>query len=947
MMRAAIGGVARSPGAKDALDMPEPERKSIESIAYHRRSIGVSESETKSEASSAVSSENEALEVAALGSRPTSRSLRRTEKSKYPGVQRMDSKDMEARKEGRGSRPGTADKMQLLQDQIDVLDFKERVEQESACIAVAACELVAKIMDQATDCTIEYVFQTRKTKKEWNDERKRDFSTSKKLNKLAKHREFVLSKKSASIQTPRSEKLSPLEKLRSMRSLKTLQDFENLNEKTLAYSDLKRKYELAGRGLPSREFIRDYEYSQFKNTLQELRYGTLLTQDLTIIDLAHRRLGDDRVRQLCNALELSQIVNLILAGNLITDAGLGPVATMMRTLKHIENLNLSENNFGDEGLTYFLNPENFPKSLKALHLNRNLVTAKSAIYLTRLMQPHLKMNLDRLYLGGAVNGRGWGDEFAAVFTNNMVSLDTRPLKKLSLPDANMTSLGLHYMAMMLICADRVELLNIARNDFTGQASQDAVLLALTINPMLKELNIRRCGIDLATQAACNEQLNSVVYETWAHEVTCATVAGKEIAYTTQKRSDVDRLVTKDWIKPYITDWSSNPFEYLKNDDFLSWTNVEAMFFGISKEIGASQASDIKFCEFTAKFIGKLEFPLRSNVEDLEKETVQKPIMQEIYAVTEQCLRYKALTFDMRKSIEAFFTHIRTPPESMYKKKMIVDVKIPKCLCNVLHEGHLMFELDDDDEFRDAMWRENEQLGMILEDWRGHQRRCCEAFQYAIGHSHTVLTLKHFQIHANVRPRRRLSRAGSIMGIEAVDVNASTNESLTRRGSQSSVKDLARARRLSSSKRRMSEILRPLEPCAPAVREKSHFDVKFGIVKAYFEMEDEYQMITGALPNFPRLKFAASYVHCVHQYFPGRMARLQALAELAEKERQKELRLKARLDKKAKRNRGLRNLGFNLSSTSAVEGAQSVEMEVGRGSQSPNNKLPQISPTKHK
>jgi hypothetical protein len=598
---------------------------------------------------------------------------------------------------------------------------------------------------------------------------------------------------------------------------------------------------------------------------------------------------------------------LILTENLITNAGLEHISTMFEAVQHLENLNLSENLFGDSGVAQILQPDKFCPSLKSLHLNRNLITAKTAIYLTKLMQPECKKSLDKLYLGGVVDGRGWGDEFAAVFTNNMVSLDTRPLKKLSLPDAGMSGVGLQYMAMMLICADRVEHLNISRNDFTSLHAQKALLTALTINPVLRELNIRRCGIDLSTQHVCTESLKDVVYETWTHEVICASTAGKEIAYSTRSRAEVDHLISNDWVKPYLTDWYSDPFEFVKNSEFMTWTNVEALFFGISKVVGPSKTWDIKFCEQNAKFIGKLEIPLLSNIEDLEKETVEKSIMKEVYKVRDVCMHLKTMSFDMRRSIEEFFTHIRTQPEKKFKKKMMVTVKEPKSLCDVLLEGHLEFEDDDDDEFRENMERESEQLGMILEDWRAHQHRCCEGFQYAIGHSHSVLTYRHYLVYSSVRPNRRTSRSGSITGLEAIDMDALMNPDTATPENRRLSSARQRVRRLSRSSRRMSEIWRPSS--APAKRQKSHMDVKFNVVKAYFEMEYEYQLITGAIPSFPRLRFAAAYVQCLHQYWPGRRARLMALEEMQEKERQKKLRHDLRMAKRARRQKGMKNVGF--------------------------------------
>jgi Ran GTPase-activating protein (RanGAP) involved in mRNA processing and transport len=118
---------------------------------------------------------------------------------------------------------------------------------------------------------------------------------------------------------------------------------------------------------------------------------------LQYLYLSHNHISDEGVQSLVKILTFnnSTLKDLDLGNNDITNNGVQYLAKMLETNKTLNQLNLSSNRIGDQGVTLLSNaltPSN-NKTLEKLYLNSNpLITDVSVNYLAEMLQRERKLN---------------------------------------------------------------------------------------------------------------------------------------------------------------------------------------------------------------------------------------------------------------------------------------------------------------------------------------------------------------------------------------------------------------------------------------------------------------------------------------------------------------------------------------------------------------------------
>jgi hypothetical protein len=241
-------------------------------------------------------------------------------------------------------------------------------------------------------------------------------------------------------------------------------------------------------------FVRNYQYDVIRETIKMLDPSHSHFRDIIKVDISNQVVGDARFEELCAGIRRSSLKILNVSGNKLSNGAMQALAGVLRSMHYLEELSIARNKVTDEGIGELFSDKAYPSSLKVLDITFNQVGSLSAFYIGNMFKKERNCRLECLRLGGRLGRKGWGDEFVKVVFCAVVDHGLKMLKKLSLSDACLTSVGLDCVSALLVC-DLVVLeeLNISKNEFTEARSRTNFLNALRLNKSLKQLFIRECG----------------------------------------------------------------------------------------------------------------------------------------------------------------------------------------------------------------------------------------------------------------------------------------------------------------------------------------------------------------------------------------------------------------------------------------------------------------------
>jgi Ran GTPase-activating protein (RanGAP) involved in mRNA processing and transport len=241
-------------------------------------------------------------------------------------------------------------------------------------------------------------------------------------------------------------------------------------------------------------FVRNYEHSIFKQTLQLLHPQHPHARSILKVDLSDQLIGHDRFVELCDAIARSSVKYLNISGNKLTNDSMKSLSTVLRSLHHLVDLNVSRNRVGDEGIGYLLSDSCYPATMKVFNCTYKTLNAASALHIGHMFKQERNCALEILIVGGKVGIKGWGDEFMRVLTCCIVEYGLKKLKTLTIADAGLSEIGLNCISTILSCDEAsLEYLNISKNEFSSSISRTLFIGALRLNKTLREVTIRGDG----------------------------------------------------------------------------------------------------------------------------------------------------------------------------------------------------------------------------------------------------------------------------------------------------------------------------------------------------------------------------------------------------------------------------------------------------------------------
>lgn len=391
---------------------------------------------------------------------------------------------------------------------------QERTEQYAAQVAAYSCEVS---LDAIRIGTHNYIINSRKkpkTKYEYNQERVRDF---------------------------RVGKVKPGEVVPA-----TVEEVADELEQ-----NGKASYFLLQTDPPL--FVRNFTHDVFNETLKMLNPLHPHFHSIDKLDLSNQLIGAERFALLCEGVAKSSIRILNVSGNKLKNDSMFFLSEKLRSMHHLEDLNISRNKVSDDGISHLFDIKRYSATLQKFDCSYNTCNAFAAYYLGMMFKGDRLSRLHTLVLGGKVGLKGWGDDFFKVFMCYMIEFGVKTLRHLSIADAGLSELSLGCLTALLSCDEVVlESLNISKNEFASSTSKENFLNALRLNTSLKQLTFQQCGFS-------ETQSRHVVSTVHAHNRTGALnqllathsarhrqhLAG-EYQLTWQERTDVARCAAAAW-----------------------------------------------------------------------------------------------------------------------------------------------------------------------------------------------------------------------------------------------------------------------------------------------------------------------------------------------------------------------------------------------------------------
>ena len=368
-----------------------------------------------------------------------------------------------------------------------------RAEQLAAQAAVIACQIPHEAINAGILKSIVVWRETRKTRAEWNSERKRDVQ---------------MMKKSSGAGPSVEEKAT--EKLDLKFELQGKADYAGVIESDPA------------------PYIRSYNYVAYQLALKGLHPKQPLFNSIRILDFGNQLLGDDKLIEACGGLKRCPLRVLNLGYNEITDRGMSELARNLRSMNFLEELNLAGNLFTDRGVQSIFEDSVYSPTMRRIDLSCTTLGPRSAYFLGLMFSPERTSKLDSLYLGGKIGKKGWGNEFVRVLVEHVCRPNARPLRRLSIPAAALSEDGIYSLAALVACSKTLRVLNITKNTLAEPVSRDALRHALRINTSIEELYFRQSGLNKHQRDALAFACKSTFRPSWHETVEIAQRTALEL-----------------------------------------------------------------------------------------------------------------------------------------------------------------------------------------------------------------------------------------------------------------------------------------------------------------------------------------------------------------------------------------------------------------------------------
>jgi hypothetical protein len=382
---------------------------------------------------------------------------------------------------------------------------KERAEQLAAQISIIAVSIPHEAINAGILKSIVVWRENRKTKAQWNAERKRDVQMMKKAEGDGK----------------------------GGGSGGGGGGLEGGKYGDLEYSD-------------PHPYLRTYNYSAFREAIKGLHPKRSDFHAIRCIDFAGQLLGDERLMEMCSGLRRCPVTVLNMSYNQITDRGMEELAGSLRSMSRLEDLMLAGNNFSDKGVQYIFEHNTYSPTMRKIDLSCNVLGPKTAYFLGLMFSPERPSALESLFLGGRVGRRGWGNDFLRVLIEQLTRPNTRPIRRLSIPFAALSADGIHSLAAFVACTQSLEVLNITKNTLAEPASQNALRHALRVNRSLKEFYYRQSGLTKNQRDALLFAFQSRFEVTWHEKMDVALRTGRELHRCQELSYHIELALFNNW-----------------------------------------------------------------------------------------------------------------------------------------------------------------------------------------------------------------------------------------------------------------------------------------------------------------------------------------------------------------------------------------------------------------
>ena len=385
-----------------------------------------------------------------------------------------------------------------------------RAEQIAAQVSVIACQIPHDAINAGILKSIVVWRETRKSKAEWNSERKRE--------------------------VPRMSKPGG-----------------GPSKEEKAADGLERNFELHGKADYSNiiesdpvPYIRSYNFLAFQLALKGLHPKQAAFGAIRILDFGGQLLGDARLIEAIGGLKKCPVRVLNIGYNEITDKGMTELARNMRSMGFLVDLILAGNHFTDRGVQAIMEENVYSPTLRKIDLSCNNLGPRSAYFLGLMFSPERQCKLESLFLGGKVGKKGWGNEFVRVLVEHLCRPNTRPLRRLSIPAAALSSDGINSLAALLACSKSLQMLNMTKNTLDDPESRDALRHALRINTSLEEFYYRQSGLNKAQRDALAFASKSTYKLTWHEKVSIAQRTALELRQSLAISSKIELDIFNNW-----------------------------------------------------------------------------------------------------------------------------------------------------------------------------------------------------------------------------------------------------------------------------------------------------------------------------------------------------------------------------------------------------------------
>ena len=464
-----------------------------------------------------------------------------------------------------------------------LLEAQHRAAQSAAQIAIIACQIPHDSINAAILKSIVVWRETRKTKSEWNSERKRDVQICKSTSNQ---------KSAESVQQD------------------SLADYLEANGKA-AYSVI----DDATEPIP---YLRFYNYTSFQQAIKSVNVHFPSFQKIKCLDFSGQLLGDVRLSEACSGLKRCPLVILNIGYNNITDKGMQILARCLRSLGCLQELILSGNLFSDAGVQAILENDCYSPTLRKIDLSCNNLGPKSAYFLGLMFSSDLRVcKLDSLFLGGKVGKRGWGNDFIRVLVEHLCRQGARPLRRLSIPSAALHGEGMSSLAALIASSTTLEVLNLTKNTLVDAESRNHLRHALRINSSLREFYYRQSGLSKAERDVLLFSWKSLFQVTWHEQVEIARCTAFELNKCAQLSYFIELEIFNNWQTGKPLPWAvieaTCPSKEEEAADTLNATLTDlCSSMGLTKALSATLAN----ADSTAAFVKTLEVSAAELHEDV-------------------------------------------------------------------------------------------------------------------------------------------------------------------------------------------------------------------------------------------------------------------------------------------------------------------------------------------